>query len=250
METTTAQTKKVMKGGGFIIAQQLPEEVFVPEDFSQDQIMIRQLCHDFLTEAGNDVHDLSKQVALMEKAGALGLLGAHMPEEYGGTALDTNTNTLIGEELGRGGGSFDTTFAAHIGIGMLPILYFGTEAQRQQYLPGLCSGKLKAAYCLTEPGSGSDALAAKTRADLSPDGKHYLLTGQKMWISNAGFADVYCRQNQRRATGFIVDADTLVLHWEKKHKLGIRIFTTGFFENVQVPSTCSDGKGISLHLMH
>lgn len=232
-----------MKGGGFIIAQQLPEEVFIPEDFSQDQLMIRQLCHDFLKEAGNDVHDLSKQVALMEKAGALGLLGAHMPEEYGGTALDTNTNTLIGEELGRSGGSFDTTFAAHIGIGMLPILYFGTEAQRQQYLPGLCSGKLKAAYCLTEPGSGSDALAARTRADLSQDGRNYVLTGQKMWISNAGFADVFivfAKIGGEQFTGFIVDAHTPgITLGEEEHKLGIKGSSTRqvFFENVQVPAT-------------
>jgi hypothetical protein len=155
MANTKDDVKKIMHGGGFIVDQQHAEDVFIPEDFTEDQIMIQRVCRDFVREAGTDVHELDKQVALMEKAGELGLLGAHMPEEYGGMALDTNTNTLIGEELGHGGGSFDTTFAAHIGIGMLPILYFGTEAQRKQYLPGLCSGELKAAYCLTEPGSGS-----------------------------------------------------------------------------------------------
>lgn len=244
-----------MKGGGFIITQERPEDVFIPEDFSQDQMMIRQLCQDFLVEAGNDVHDLSKQVSLMEKAGALGLLGAHMPEEYGGTTLDTNTNTLIGEELGRGGGSFDTTFAAHIGIGMLPILYFGTEEQRQKYLPGLCDGTLKAAYCLTEPGSGSDALAAKTRADLSPDGKSYFLNGQKMWISNAGFADVFivfAKIGGEQFTGFVVDAHSPgITLGEEEHKLGIKGSSTRqvFFENVQVPANSVLGEIGKGHLI-
>jgi alkylation response protein AidB-like acyl-CoA dehydrogenase len=160
---------------------------------------------------------------------------------YGGNPLDTNANTLIGEELGKAGGSFDTSFAAHIGIGMLPLLYFGTAEQKQKYLPGLCSGALKAAYCLTEPQSGSDALAAKTRADLSPDGKHYLITGQKMWISNAGFADVFtvfAKINGDQFTGFVVDAHSpgITLGAEEK-KLGIKGSSTRqvFFENVKVP---------------
>lgn len=241
METQEKQVDKTVKGGGYLISHQSPEEIFIPEEFTEDQLMIRQMCKDFLAEAGDDVQALDKQVSLMEKAGALGLLGAHMPEEYGGTALDTNTNTLIGEELGRGGGSFDTTFAAHIGIGMLPILYFGTEAQRMQYLPGLCSGELKASYCLTEPGSGSDALAAKTRADLSADGKYYILNGQKMWISNAGFADVFivfAKIAGEQFTGFIVDAHTPgITLGEEEHKLGIKGSSTRqvFFENAQVP---------------
>ncbi|HLF63089.1 MAG TPA: acyl-CoA dehydrogenase family protein [Saprospiraceae bacterium] len=252
---SASQALKTIKGGGYIITSQEPQEVFIPEDFSQEQEMIRQLCHDFLAEAGNDIHDLTKQVALMEKAGALGLLGAHIPEEYGGTLLDTNTNSLIAEELGRGGGSFDTTFAAHIGIGMLPILYFGTEAQRQQYLPGLCNGTLKAAYCLTEPGSGSDALAAKTRADLSADGKSYLFNGQKMWISNAGFADVFivfAKIDGTQFTGFIVDAHTPgITLGEEEHKLGIKGSSTRqvFFENVQVPVTNLLGEAGKGHLI-
>ena len=142
MANTTEQTKQTIKGGAFVIAHQSPEDIFIPEDLTEDQRMIRQMCVDFLKEAGDDVHVLEKQVELMEKAGALGLLGAHIPEEYGGTALDTNSNTLIGEVLGHGGGSFDTTFAAHIGIGMLPLLYFGTEEQKKQYLPGLCNGTI------------------------------------------------------------------------------------------------------------
>lgn len=246
---------KTIQGGGFIITNQQPQDIFIPEDFTEDQKMIRQLCQDFLTEAGNDVHELDKQVALMEKAGALGLLGAHMPEEYGGTTLDTNTNTLIGEELGRGGGSFDTTYAAHIGIGMLPILYFGTEPQRQQYLPGLCSGALKAAYCLTEPGSGSDALAAKTRADLSVDGAHYVINGQKMWISNAGFADVFivfAKISGEQFTGFVVDAHLPgITLGHEEHKLGIKGSSTRqvFFENVKVPASSVLGEIGKGHLI-
>ncbi len=203
--------------------------------------MVRQMCKDFVTEMGEKAHVLEAQVELMEKAGALGLLGAHIPEEYGGNPLDTNSNTLIGEELGKAGGSFDTSFAAHIGIGMLPILYFGTPEQKKKYLPGMSSGELKVAYCLTEPGSGSDAMAAKTRADLSADGSMYSINGQKMWISNAGFADVFivfAKIGGEKFTGFIVDAHSpgITLGAEEK-KLGIKGSSTRqvFFENVQVP---------------
>jgi alkylation response protein AidB-like acyl-CoA dehydrogenase len=172
--------------------------------------------------------------------GDLGLLGAHMPAQYGGTEMDTNTNSVISEVLGPSG-SFIVSFAAHTGIGMLPILYFGNDAQKEKYLPGLISGDLKAAYCLTEPGSGSDALAAKTRADLSADGTHYVLNGQKMWISNAGFADifiVFAKIDGDKFTGFIVEKGTngLTLGAEED-KLGIKGSSTRqvFFENAQVP---------------
>ena len=178
-------TKTALRGGEYIIRDITPDETFIPEDFNEDQRMVRQMVEDFVTDMGDKAHILSEQVALMEKSGELGLLGAHMPEVYGGNPLDTNSNTLIGEELGKAGGSFDTSFAAHIGIGMLPILYFGTEEQKKKFLPGLCSGELKASYCLTEPWSGSDALGARARADISDDQKHYTINGQKMWISNA-----------------------------------------------------------------
>ncbi|MDQ3017602.1 MAG: acyl-CoA dehydrogenase family protein [Bacteroidota bacterium] len=231
-----------LRGGEFIIRDTDPSTTFIPEDFNEDQKMVRQMCKDFVAEMGEKAHELEYQVELMEKSGALGLLGAHIPEEYGGNALDTNSNTLIGEELGKAGGSFDTSFAAHIGIGMLPILYFGTPEQKKKYLPGLSSGELKASYCLTEPGSGSDALAAKTRADLSADGKFYSITGQKMWISNAGFADVFivfAKIGGEQFTGFIVDAHSpgITLGAEEK-KLGIKGSSTRqvFFENVQVPA--------------
>ncbi len=239
---------KALRGGEFIIRDMASADVFIPEEFNEDQRMVRQMCNDFVREMGDKAHDLDAQVGLMEKAGELGLLGAHIPEAFGGNPLDTNSNTLIADELGWAGGSFDTTFAAHIGIGMLPILYFGTDEQKKKYLPGLCSGAMKAAYCLTEPGSGSDALAARTRADLSPDGKHYILNGQKMWITNAGFADlftVFAKVNGEHFTGFVVEANTpgITLGAEEK-KLGIKGSSTRqvFFENVMIPADNVLGK--------
>ena len=241
-------TPKALRGGEFIIRDSVYTDVFIPEEFNEDQRMVKQMCQDFVAEIGDKAHELDAQVELMEKSGDLGLLGAHIPEMYGGNPLDTNANTLIADELGKAGGSFDTTFAAHIGIGMLPILYFGTDEQKKKYLPKLCSGEMKAAYCLTEPGSGSDALAAKTRADLSADGKQYILNGQKMWITNAGFADVFtvfAKIGGEQFTGFIVEAKTpgITLGAEEK-KLGIKGSSTRqvFFENVAIPTENVLGK--------
>jgi len=242
----TAVKQSVLKGGEFIIKDASPEDIFIPEEFNEEQLMIRDTVRDFVE---NEVLSNAQRLealeeglaaSLLEKMAELGLLGAHMPEEYGGMALDTNTNTLISETIGPSGG-FTVSWAAHTGIGMLPILYFGNEDQKQKYLPSLINGKLKAAYCLTEPGSGSDALAAKTRADLSQDGQHYLLNGQKMWISNAGFADlfiVFAQVDGDKFTGFIVerDSDGLTLGEEEK-KMGIKASSTRqvFFEDVKVP---------------
>ncbi len=236
----------VLKGGEFLVRDTRPEEVFIPEELNEEQRMARKMVEDFLEqEVYPNTPKIEKQedgivVRLLKKTGELGLLGAHMPPEYGGMALDTNTNSVISEAFGPAG-SFIVAFAAHTGIGMLPILYFGTEEQKQKYLPGLISGDLKAAYCLTEPGSGSDALAAKTRADLSADGKHYILNGQKMWISNAGFADifiVFAKIDGEKFTGFIVERNTsgLTLGAEED-KMGIKGSSTRqvFFENVHVP---------------
>jgi alkylation response protein AidB-like acyl-CoA dehydrogenase len=235
-----------LKGGEFLIKDTLPEEVFIPEELNEEQLMIKQMTHDFVEQDFRPLdhrienHHYEDLVTLLKKAGDLGLLGAHMPAEYGGTALDTNTNTVISEVMGPAG-SFVVSFAAHTGIGMLPILYFGNEAQKQKYLPGLIAGDLKASYCLTEPGSGSDALAAKTRADLNAAGTHYVLNGQKMWITNAGFADVFivfAQINGDKFTGFIVDNGTegLTLGAEEE-KLGIKGSSTRqvFFENMSVP---------------
>jgi alkylation response protein AidB-like acyl-CoA dehydrogenase len=237
----------VLKGGEFIIKESSFKDAFIPEDINEEQEMIQQMCIDFLkNEITPNIEKLEKQEGdivpkMLEKVGELGLLGSHMPEQYGGMELDTNTNTFICDAMGPSG-SFSTTFAAHTGIGMLPILYFGTEEQKQKYLPGLISGELKASYCLTEPGSGSDALSAKTRAELTSDGKHYIINGQKMWITNAGFADVFivfAQVDGDKFTGFIVEKETegLTLAAEER-KLGIKGSSTRqvFFENAKVPA--------------
>lgn len=237
----------VLKGGEFLI-KDTPSvaQTFIPEEINEEQRMIRDMVRDFLNNEilpnldRIEVQEEGLAVSLLEKMADLGLLGSHMPEAYGGMELDTNTNTLICDVFGPAG-AFTVSYAAHTGIGMLPILYFGTEKQKEQYLPGLINGQLKASYCLTEPSSGSDALAAKTRADLSEDGKHYLLNGQKMWISNAGFADlfiVFAQVEGDKFTGFIVERglEGLTLGAEEK-KLGIKGSSTRqvFFENVKVP---------------
>jgi alkylation response protein AidB-like acyl-CoA dehydrogenase len=243
---TLAETTATLKGGEFLIKDTQAQDVFIPEELNEEQLMIKQMAKDFVehdfkpVDAKIEKQQHEEVVKLLKKAGDLGLLGAHMPTEYGGTALDTNTNTVLSEVLGPSG-SFIVSFAAHTGIGMLPILYFGTEAQKQKYLPSLVAGDTKAAYCLTEPGSGSDALAAKTRADLNPAGTHYIINGQKMWITNAGFADVFIVFAQiggDKFTGFIVERETpgLTLGAEED-KLGIKGSSTRqvFFENMAVP---------------
>ncbi len=237
----------VLNGGEFLIRDSRAADVFIPEELNEEQLMVKQMSIDFIKNEIDPVRArLEKQEpglapSLLKKMGDLGLLGAHMPAVYGGTEMDTNTNTVISEAFGPAG-SFIVSFAAHTGIGMLPILYFGNEELKAKYLPGLISGDLKAAYCLTEPGSGSDALAAKTRADLSADGSHYVLNGQKMWISNAGFADVFivfAKIGGEKFTGFIVDAHTPgITLGAEEDKLGIKGSSTRqvFFENAQVPA--------------
>jgi alkylation response protein AidB-like acyl-CoA dehydrogenase len=237
----------VLKGGEFLIRDAEYQETFIPEEFNEEQRMIKQMAEDFLSQEIAPVREKIEKLtpglspSLLKKMGDLGLLGAHMPAEYGGMELDTNTNTLISDVVGPAG-SFIVSFAAHTGIGMLPILYFGTEAQKTKYLPGLISGDLKAAYCLTEPGSGSDALAAKTRADLSADGTHYVMNGQKMWITNAGFADifiVFAKIAGEQFTGFIVERNSEGFTMgAEEDKLGIKGSSTRqvFFENVKVPA--------------
>ncbi|MFK8009195.1 MAG: acyl-CoA dehydrogenase family protein [Saprospiraceae bacterium] len=233
-----------LKGGEFIIKDSQAAGMFIPEELNEEQEMVRQMCNDFVeNEVAPDKkgQKLEFQAALLEKAGELGLLSSHIPERFDGMPMDTHTNTVILEEMGKSGGGFTTTYAAHTGIGTLPILYFGTEEQKKKYLPGLGSGELKASYCLTEPSSGSDALAAKTRADLSEDGKSYILNGQKMWITNAGFADVFvvfAQVDGDKFTGFIVDRETPGLTFgAEEEKLGIKGSSTRqvFFENVTIP---------------
>lgn len=237
----TIVKKDILKGGEFIVKNISAVDMFIPEELTEEQEMVRGMVKDFVNENQAIGGKLDKQVEILHQAGELGLLGSHIPEEYGGMRMGTNTNTVIGEELGYLGGGFTTTWAAHIGIGTLPILYFGTEEQKQKYLPKLATGELKAAYCLTEPSSGSDALAAKTRADLSEDGQHYILNGQKMWITNAGFADVFivfAKIDGQAFTGFIVERGAEGLSFgAEEEKLGIKGSSTRqvFFENVAIP---------------
>ncbi len=244
--STATISDNLINGGAFIVKDASEMTTFLPEDFNEEQLMVKKMIDDFVQNEVIPVdeklenHQHEYAVQLIQKAAELGLLGAHMPEKYGGMEMDTNTNTLISERLGNARG-FSVAFAAHTGIGMLPILYFGTEAQKEKYLPDLMNGTLKASYCLTEPSSGSDALAAKTRADLSEDGKHYIINGQKMWITNAGFADifiVFAQIDGDKFTGFIVEKNSEGLTLgEEEEKLGIKGSSTRqvFFENVKVP---------------
>ena len=189
-------TKKYPKGGEFLVKETKPQDIFIPEEFSEEQIMIKETCSDFLEkEILPRLDEIDNQndglmVNLLEKAGELGLLGISVPEKYDGFGQDMNTSMLSTEIMGTFS-SFAVAYAAHVGIGTFPILYYGTEDQKNKYLPKLASGEYKGAYCLTEPGAGSDANSGKSKATLSADAKHYVLNGQKMWITNGGFADVY-----------------------------------------------------------
>ena len=250
---------EVLKGGEFLIKDGTPDTTFIPEDLNEEQQMIRQTVKEFAADALPKSGKLEHQVELLQQAGELGLLGSHIPEQYGGMLMDNNSNTVIYEELGAIPGGFSTTVAAHTGIGTLPILYFGTEEQKERYLPQLATGELKAAYCLTEPGSGSDALSAKTRAD--EEGEEYVLNGQKMWISNGGFADifiVFAKVSGEKFTGFIVEREREGLSLgAEEDKLGIKGSSTRqvFFENVRIPKsnllgTISKGHLIAFNILN
>ena len=236
------------KGGEFLIRPLLPSEIFIPEDFTEEQKMISQTCLDFIrTEVHpilNEIdfaNDTSVMVGLLDKAGELGLLGTSVPEEYGGFGMDFNTSMLVAEACGSGH-SFAVALSAHTGIGTLPIVYYGTEEQKNTYLPKLASGEWKAAYCLTEPDSGSDANAAKTKARLNEAGTHYVLNGQKMWITNGGFADLFIVfakiDDDKNLTAFLVEKSFSGISMnEEEHKMGIKGSSTRqiFFTDCEVP---------------
>lgn len=235
-----------IQGGEWIIKEVKAEDVFIPEDFNEEQIMVRDMCSQFLDTEVLPVADRMDKLepglmpGLLEKAGEQGLLGVSVPEQYGGMGKDFITSTIVAEYLG-GGYSFSVANAAHTGIGTLPILYFGTEAQRAKYIPKLASGEFKGSYGLTEPNSGSDALSAKTTAKLSADGKHYILNGQKCWITNGGFADVYtvfAKIDGEQFTAFIVERgmEGFTLGPEE-HKMGIKGSSTVqlYFQDCKVP---------------
>ena len=237
---------KSIKGGAFLVQESDAQNVFIRAELNEEQKMFAQTALDFISSRVHpNVQKIDKQepglsVQLMNEVGELGLLGAAVPEAYGGVGLDLITDSAINEEIGKGH-SFAASYAAHTGIGTLPILYYGTEEQKQKYLPGLASGAIKAAYCLTEPGSGSDALGAKSKAVLSEDRKYYILNGQKMWITNGGFADiftVFAKIDGQHFTAFLVDARAEgVSLGAEEDKLGIKGSSTRqvFFSNVKVP---------------
>ncbi len=237
---------KHLKGGAFLINDSDYNANFIPEEFNEEHKLMAETAHSFLQQYVNPQLDKIDAMAtglmssLIDKAGELGLLGVAIPEQYGGFGKDFITSILMTEVLGAGH-SFSVAMAAHTGIGTLPILYFGNDAQKEKYLSKLATGEWKGSYCLTEPGSGSDALAAKTKAVLSEDGKHYILNGQKMWITNAGFADVFtvfAQVDGDKFTGFIVEKsfDGISLG-EEEHKMGIKGSSTRqvFFSDCKVP---------------
>ncbi|RLJ77169.1 acyl-CoA dehydrogenase family protein [Pedobacter alluvionis] len=245
METTE---KKTIKGGEFLIKDTTYQEVFIPEEFDEEQQMIAQTCRDFLAaEVYPNLDKIDKQEdpelmpTLLTKAGELGILGVSVPEEYGGFGKNFNTSMLVADVVGAGH-SFAVALSAHTGIGTLPILYYGNEEQKAKYIPKLGSGEWKAAYCLTEPNSGSDANSGKTKAKLSDDGKHYIITGQKMWITNGGFADIFIVfakiDDDKNLTAFIVEKDFggITMNPEE-HKMGIKGSSTRqvFFNDCPVP---------------
>ncbi len=242
----TIKTNTLLKGGEWLIRESNAFETFTSEDYTEEQLMVRDMCIQFLmTEVIPVVDRIDKMEpglmpALMEKAGEQGLLGASVPEDLGGLGKDFVTSTLVSEGLG-GGYSFSVAMSAHAGIGTLPILYFGTEGQKKKYVPKLASGEWKGSYGLTEPGSGSDALGAKTMATLSADGKHYIVNGQKCWITNGGFADVYtvfAKVDGDKFTAFIIEKGTEgFTQGPEEHKMGIKGSSTVqlYFQDCKVP---------------
>ena len=239
---------KNLVGGKFIVSTTNPQDVFIPEEWNEEQRMIAQTVQDFiLTEIHPNIDELDSHKnpednpRLLEKAGELGLLSLSIPEEYGGLDLNFNTGLLFGEATSLGF-YFATTIGAHTSIGSLPIVYYGNDAQKAKYLPGIGTGELKTSYCLTEPNAGSDANSGKTRAVLSEDGTHYLLTGQKMWITNGGFADIFIVfakiGDDKNLTAFIVEKSFGgITLGEEERKMGIKGSSTVqvFFDNTRVP---------------
>jgi len=244
---TAPVSQTLNRGGAFLITSCRPEDVFTPADFSDDQRLIGQTAEEFVQkevmpavpelEAHKDEHLMAQ---MLKKAGEIGLLGGGIPEAYGGSGLDKISAAILAEKL-AGYGSFAVSHGGHSGIGTVPIVYFGTEEQKKKYLPKIATGELLSCYCLSEPQAGSDSMASRTRAVLSPDGKNYILNGQKMWITNGGFADVYvvfAKIDGEKFSCFIVERGTpgFTAGAEEK-KMGIKVSSTTpiFFENSPVP---------------
>ena len=243
------KTKSTVKGGEFIIKDSKPEDIFTPEDFSQEHIMMKESVQEFIDREiwpykerfEKKDYEFTKQC--MQKAGELGFLGVSVPENYGGMGMDFVSTMLVCDYISGATGSFSTAFGAHTGIGTMPIVLYGTEEQKQKYVPKLATGEWFGAYCLTEPGAGSDANSGKTKAVLSEDGSHYLISGQKMWISNAGFANIFIVfariEDDKNITGFIVPNNPLngITLGDEENKLGIHASSTRqvFFNETKVP---------------
>ena len=243
------KTKSLVKGGEFIIRDSKPEDIFTPEDFSQEHIMMKESVQEFIDREiwpykerfEKKDYEFTKQC--MQKAGELGFLGVSVPENYGGMGMDFVSTMLVCDYISGATGSFSTAFGAHTGIGTMPIVLYGTEEQKEKYVPKLASGEWFGAYCLTEPGAGSDANSGKTKAVLTEDGRHYLISGQKMWISNAGFANIFIVfariEDDKNITGFIVPNNPLngITLGDEENKLGIHASSTRqvFFNETKVP---------------
>ena len=228
--SAVAEQKQIVKGGAFLIEERTPAEIFTPEDFTEEHRMIAETTRQFIDNEVSpridelEHHNWELARDLVKKAADLGLIGANIPEAYGGLGLDQTSGALVGENIGRSA-SFATTLGAESGIGLLPIIYFGTEAAKQKYLPKIATGELITAYALTEAGSGSDAMAAKATAKLSADGSHYILNGEKMFITNGGFADifiVFAKVDGDKFTAFIVESQDGVRPGAEEHKMGIK----------------------------
>jgi len=261
------ENKQVLKSGEFLVREVTPADIFIPEEFNEEQLMIAQTCRDFLqTELYPivdkiDAPDTNLMKNTLKKAGELGLMGIAIPEEYGGFGQSFVTQMLVAESIGAGY-SFSVAFMAHTGIGTLPIMYYGNEDQRQRYVTRLATGEMIGAYCLTEPGAGSDANSGKTQAVLSEDGKHYILNGQKMWITNAAFADsqvVFAKIDRDRVlSAFIVERTFPGVSVNPdEHKMGIKGSSTAqiFYNDVKVPvenllGSRGEGFRIALNILH
>jgi len=241
------ENKKALKGGEYLIKETLASDIFIPEEFNEEQKMIAQSCQDFIdSEVLTVIDKLDKMEpglmsSVMKKSGELGLLAISIPEEYNGFGQSFITSMLASDIMG-GGGSYSVAFSAHTGIGTLPILYYGNEEQKQKYLPKLGTGEWLGCYCLTEPGAGSDANSGTTKAVLSADGKNYIINGQKMWITNGGFADVLTVfakiDNDRALSAFIIERNYTGIKFNaEEHKMGIKGSSTVqiFFEDCVVP---------------
>ena len=261
------ENRKVLKSGEFLVSEVESKDVFIPEEFNEEQLMIARTCRDFLeAEVYPNLEKVEKSdrelmKSILKKSGELGLMGISIPEEYNGFGQSFVSQMLVAETTGAGY-SFSVAYMAHCGIGTLPIMYYGTEDQRQRYVTKLATGEFIGAYCLTEPGAGSDANSGKTNARLSEDGKHYILNGQKMWITNAGFADtlvVFAKIDVDRVlSAFIVESKYQgVVIGPDEHKMGIKGSSTAqiYFTDVKVPvenllGKRGEGFRIALSILH